>query len=172
MALFPKVSLYIFGFNWFSDLWTLREDTYKKSGLFSGRNTKVLPSLHQWLSGPCHIFLFFFSLIMAIDNFFFLFPLKKNTFYMCVFPKNASFFFDVLPKSTTFYMQRMCPSIFFKLLMRELNVGILGNCAFFAHIRTVWTEIHEQNISRRYQQMILIDLSWRLSEKRSLDSVC
>ena len=37
---------------------------------------------------------------------------------------------------------------------------------------TVRTEKHEQNISRRYQQIILIDLSWRLTEKRSLDSVC
>ena len=32
--------------------------------------------------------------------------------------------------------------------------------------------VHKQNISRRYQQIILIDLSWRLSEKNSLDSVC
>ena len=39
---------------------TLREDTHKKSGLVSGRTTKVLPSLHQWLSGPCHFFFFFF----------------------------------------------------------------------------------------------------------------
>ena len=32
----------------------LREDTHKKSVFFSGRNTTGLPSLHQWLSGPCH----------------------------------------------------------------------------------------------------------------------
>ena len=32
------------------------------------------------------------------------------------------------------------------------KVGKLG--------RTVRTEIHEQNISRQYQQIMLIDLSW------------
>ena len=34
-------------------LYFLREDTHKKS-IFSGRTTKDLPSLHQWLSGTCH----------------------------------------------------------------------------------------------------------------------
>ena len=48
----------------------------KKVCFFSSRTTKVLSSLHQWLSGPCHFFLFFFfSLIIPetdFDNFFFL----------------------------------------------------------------------------------------------------
>ena len=34
----------------------IREDTQKKS-FFSGRTTKVLPSLHKW---PCHFFFFIF----------------------------------------------------------------------------------------------------------------
>ena len=38
----------------------LREDTHKKSVFFSGRTSKVLPSLHQWHSGQCN-FLFCFS---------------------------------------------------------------------------------------------------------------
>ena len=37
----------------------VREDTHKKSVLFSGQTTMVLPSLHQWLCGPCHFFFFF-----------------------------------------------------------------------------------------------------------------
>ena len=37
----------------------VREDTHKEKCFFSGRTTKVLPSLHYWLSGPCH-FIFFF----------------------------------------------------------------------------------------------------------------
>ena len=36
----------------------LREDTHKKSVFFSGRTTKVLSSLHHWVSAPCHFFLF------------------------------------------------------------------------------------------------------------------
>ena len=32
-----------------------RKNTHKKSGVFSGRTTKDLPSLHQWLSGPCQL---------------------------------------------------------------------------------------------------------------------
>ena len=37
-----------------SFLW---EDTHKKCDIFSGRTTKVLPSLHQWPSDPCHFFI-------------------------------------------------------------------------------------------------------------------
>ena len=33
-----------------------REDAHKKKCFFSGRTIKVLPSLHQWLSGPSHFF--------------------------------------------------------------------------------------------------------------------
>ena len=34
----------------------VREDTHKKSDFLSGRTTKDLPYLYQWLSGPCHFF--------------------------------------------------------------------------------------------------------------------
>ena len=38
----------------------------KKKVFCSDWTTKVLPSLlHQWLSGPCHFFFFFFRLIIA-----------------------------------------------------------------------------------------------------------
>ena len=43
----------------------VREDTHQKNFFFSGRTTKVLPSRHQWLSGPCHFFFFLFCLIIA-----------------------------------------------------------------------------------------------------------
>jgi hypothetical protein len=33
------------------------EEEPEYSRFFSGRTTKVLPSLHQWLCGPCHFFL-------------------------------------------------------------------------------------------------------------------
>ena len=45
---------------------------------FSGRTTKVLPSLHQWLSGPCHFFFFFFqsyNSLKRILNFILFFPI-------------------------------------------------------------------------------------------------
>ena len=38
--------------------------THIKKWFFNGRTTKVLPSLHQWLSCPCHFFSFF-SFIIA-----------------------------------------------------------------------------------------------------------
>ena len=65
----------------------IREDTHKKSGIFSGRTTKVLPSIHQWLSGPCHFFSFFFSLIIAWNGFwhilfFPIFGLKKANIFL------------------------------------------------------------------------------------------
>ena len=49
----------------------IREDSHKKSVSFSGRTTKVLPSLHKWLSGPCHFFLSYYSLkrILTIFSF-------------------------------------------------------------------------------------------------------
>ena len=56
---------YFFQEYWFTVYWGdlfpplsdhIREDTHKKV-FFSGRTTKVLPSLHQWLSGTCHFFL-------------------------------------------------------------------------------------------------------------------
>jgi len=53
----------------------LREDTHKKSGFLSGRTTKVLPSLHQWL--------------------------KKTTFFMCVFPNSLTKCANSLQKITT-----------------------------------------------------------------------
>ena len=42
---------------------------------FSGRTTKVLPYIHQWLSGPYFFFFFFFSYNIALNGFwqFFLF---------------------------------------------------------------------------------------------------
>ena len=43
----------------------LREDAHKKNVFFSVQTTKALPSLHQWLSGPCHFFPLFFSLIIT-----------------------------------------------------------------------------------------------------------
>ena len=61
--------------NW---LISKEEKTLTKSVYLSGRTTRVLPSLHQWLSGPCHFFLLFFSLIIAwnaFDNFFFFSPI-------------------------------------------------------------------------------------------------
>ena len=42
-----------------NDYSKLKEDTHKKS-FFSGRTTKLLPTLHQWLSGPYHFFFPFF----------------------------------------------------------------------------------------------------------------
>ena len=33
----------------------LSEDKHKKSVFYVCLTTKVLPSLHQWLSGPCHL---------------------------------------------------------------------------------------------------------------------
>ena len=52
---------------------------------FSGRTTKVLPSLHQWLSGPCHFFIFlsYNSLKRILTIFFFfspIFGLKQQEF--------------------------------------------------------------------------------------------
>ena len=54
----------------------VREDTH----FCSGRTTKVLPSLHQWLSGPCHHLFFLLFLVLKwpetdFDNFFFFFPI-------------------------------------------------------------------------------------------------
>ena len=34
--------------------------THIKKVFFSGRTTKILHSQHEWLSGPCHFFFFFF----------------------------------------------------------------------------------------------------------------
>ena len=48
--------------------YVIREDTHKKSFFFWRRTTKVLPFQHQWLSGPCHFFLFF-SLLKAWNGF-------------------------------------------------------------------------------------------------------
>ena len=39
---------------------------------FSGRTTKVLPSLHYWLSDPCHFFLSYNSLKRILPIFLFL----------------------------------------------------------------------------------------------------
>ena len=89
----------------------------KKVSICKGKKcgtTKVLPSLHQWLSGPCHFFFFFFSPIIALNGFwqFFLFfpnfglkqPLEKGClgdlpsehFFMCVFPNSVLFSIAVI----------------------------------------------------------------------------
>ena len=71
-----------------------------KTHIKKGLTTKFLPSLHQWLSVPCH---FFFSLIMAWNGFwqFFLFlpnfcaktaGEKKKEIYIGSFHRSWSFF--------------------------------------------------------------------------------
>ena len=68
--------------NWFEPSgregykYPLREDTHKKRGFFSGRTTKVLPSLHQWL-----FFLSYNSLKRILTNFFLHFWAKKDDFF-------------------------------------------------------------------------------------------
>ena len=52
-----------------------REDTHKKVFFFSGRTTKVLHSLHQWLGGPCHFFFFSYNSLKRI------FWAKKGNFF-------------------------------------------------------------------------------------------
>ena len=67
----------------------LREDTHKKNCFFfSGRTTKALPSLHQWLSGPCHFF--FLSLIIGRTDF------DKNKFSSIFGLQKAICFWQIL----------------------------------------------------------------------------
>ena len=81
----------------------IREDTHKKMFFFSGRTTKDLPSIHQWLSGPCHFFFFlsyngwngFWQFFLFLPNFWLVVrgvyppytlsrPTTKTFFFLCV----------------------------------------------------------------------------------------